>query len=248
MINLTKQSRTSKQNKLIDFYKSKFLNDSIPKTYSSPHLISLNKKNINTDIMIIGQETNSWYGNYDDFNNRGIQEQMKIYDNFMENIYTEKNNIFFRYVKDVINDENCVPVWTNLFKFDLEDARNKDKNISKSSKEEYENIINFHNEILAKEIEIVQPKIIIFFTGQTYDKLFFDPLVIKDKNYRDLYNKISVFDNIDEWKCAVMDLKKYSGFTNFKGKAIRTYHPSYLNKNFGTSIINYIKKEISYIK
>lgn len=241
---------SDKQEKLINFYENKFLGADIPKSYSSPHLVSLNNENINTDIMIIGQETNSWYGNYEDFNARGINEQMKIYDNFMESSYKDMNNIFFRYVKNIIDDKDCIPVWTNLFKFDLGDGK-ENRNISKASKKEYEEIVYFHNEVLAKEIEIIKPKIIIFFTGHTYDKLFFDPLVIKDKDYRDLYNKICDFENINEWKCAVMDLKQYPDFECFEGKAIRTYHPIYLNRNkskFGDTVINYIKNEVKKVK
>ena len=56
-----------------------------------------------------------------------------------------------------------MPVYTNLFKFDLGDD-SRVKNISNVSKETLSKIIEFHRGILSKEIEIIQPKIIIFFT------------------------------------------------------------------------------------
>lgn len=237
----------NKQKELEEFYSKKFLDNNMSDEYSSPHLISLNNTRVNTDIMIIGQETNSWYGSYLDFKNRGVDNQMKIYDTFIDESYQKMNTLFWSYSKKIINHKDFVPVWTNIFKFDLGDARGKNKNISKASKEEYEKIIEFHQGILAREIEIIQPKIIIFFTGHIYDKLFFDPIVKKDGDYKELYRSIGKLEGIDEWKCAMLDLKKFDGFFNFKGKAFRTYHPIYLNRNldkFGNKIIEFLKNEI----
>ena len=240
----------NKQKELEAFYNKKFLENAMLDEYSSPHLISLNNARVNTDIMIIGQETNSWYGSYLDFRNRGVENQMKIYDAFIDENYQKMNTLFWRYMKKIINNNNVVPVWTNIFKFDLGDARGGDKNISKASTEEYAEIIQFHQGILAREIEIIQPKIIIFFTGHTYDKLFFDPIVKRDGDYKELYRSIDELEGIDEWKCAFFDLKKFDGFSNFKGKAFRTYHPIYLNRNldkFGNRIVAFLKDEIEAI-
>lgn len=110
-----------KQQLLQEFYEDKFLNNKIDEKYSSPHLISLEVKNINTDIMFIGQETNEWYGNWEDVYTRGIAEQMSIYKNFMDTHYSSMNNLFFKYIKRIVNNNNIVPVYTNLFKFDLGD-------------------------------------------------------------------------------------------------------------------------------
>jgi hypothetical protein len=240
-----------KQEKLYQYYQEKFINNKISDKYSSPHLISLENSKINTDIMIIGQETNSWYGSYLDFQTHGVEKQMSIYNNFMNENYQTMNTIFWRDTKYIIDDNTIIPIWTNIFKFDLGDSTKKDKNISKASKEEYTKIIEFHQDILAKEIEIIQPRIIIFFTGHTYDKLFFDPIVKKTGDYKKLYKKIDELKDIDEWQCGTLDLKNFEGFHNFKGKAIRTYHPSYLNRNskkFGKTILNYLRDEISSIK
>jgi len=239
-------SNIIKQNQLKQFYKSKFDN-SVNKEYSSPLLISLNET-INTDIMIVGQETNSWYGSYGNFLNRGIDEQMKIYEKFMTEEYSKMNTMFWRYVKEIINDEDTTPVFNNLFKFDLGDNR-KHRNISKASKTEYEMIIDFHKGILAKEIEIIKPKIIIFFTGHVYDKLFIDPIIKQNGDYKQLYKPISQL-SVDEWKCGILDLKNFPGFENFEGKAIRTYHPIYLNRkltDFGNDIIKYLKNEVKSV-
>lgn len=237
--------KEEKQQKLREFYDKKFSNIDLDENLSSPHLISLNNKNINTDIMVIGQETNSWDGSIKDFYKRGLDAQMKIYDEFMNIHYQNKNNLFFKYIKDIVNDISITPVWTNVFKFDLGDGTSV-KNISKASSGTYEKVLKFHEDILSKEIEIIQPKIIIFFTGHTYDKLFFDPIVKKDGDYKKLYLKIDELNGIDEWKCCKMNLNYFEGFEHFKGLAFRTYHPIYLNRNlktFGKNIVDYLKQE-----
>ncbi|WP_198304373.1 uracil-DNA glycosylase family protein [Arcobacter vandammei] len=235
-----------KQQLLQEFYEDKFLNFKINEKYSSAHLISLEAKNINTDIMFIGQETNEWYGNWEDICTRGIVGQMNIYKDFMDKHYLTMNNLFFKYIKKIINDNNIVPVYTNLFKFDLGDD-SRVKNISKAPKETLSKIIEFHKGILAKEIEIIQPKIIIFFTGHNYDKLFIDPIIRQNGDYKKLYKKIDEL-NCDEWKCCHLDIKEFEGFEKFTGLAYRTYHPMYLNRNlnkFGNEIFEFLKDRVS---
>jgi hypothetical protein len=65
-----------------------------------------------------------------------------------------------------------------------------------------------------------------------------------------LYRSIDALEGIDEWKCALLDLKKFDGFSNFRGKAFRTYHPIYLNRNlnkFGNRVVEFLKDEIEVI-
>lgn len=234
----------SKQQQLQEFYREKFLNYKMEESYSSPYLLDLEVQSLNTDIMIIGQETNEWWYDWKNFKNIGVDEQMKIYRNY-HNEYLKHNKLFFSYSKQIINDDTVVPIFNNLFKFDLGDNSNV-KNISKASTEKLSKIIEFHQGILAKEIEIIKPKIIIFFTGHNYDKLFIDPIIKKDGDYTKLYKKIDEL-SVDEWKCCHLDIKNFDGFENFDGIAYRTYHPMYLNRNinkFGREIVDFLKQEV----
>lgn len=76
-----------KERLLVEFYTTKFLNARL-ESFSSPMLIS--SKSVNTDVMTIGQETNSWYGSYTDFCTRGIEAQMNLYDGFVTNDFLKK--------------------------------------------------------------------------------------------------------------------------------------------------------------
>lgn len=238
----------NKQKQLIELYEETVCKWNLQNGYSSPHLISLNTKNISTDIMFIGQETNEWYGSWSDFKKRSLVEQMSIYENFLNDLYIQTKSIFFKYVRELIANNNIVPVWTNLFKVDLGDS-NKQKNISKLSSDELLNMRQLHEGLLAKEIEIIQPKIIIFFTGHNYDKLFIDPVILKQQDYKKLYKNIDAL-SVDEWKCCKLDLKSCEGFESFDGVAFRTYHPMYLNrtKQFSVKdIMDFLSQEITKI-
>lgn len=234
---------------LYQLYQDKCQVIDLDNTVSSPLLIHPEYANINTDIMFVGQETNSYYGSWEDFDQRGVSAQMGIYKQFMEVEYPSMGNLFFQYIRKLMKDTKGIPVWNNLFKFDLGDIANK-KNISKAEADELKIIQSFHYGLLAEEIKIIQPKIIIFFTGHVYDKLFFDPLVVRDGDYKLLYQPIDVLkeQNIDEWKCCQLGLNHFEGFENFKGKAIRTYHPLYLNRtSYKETILSYLADEIKSV-
>lgn len=245
---LAANTQSFKQNQLLEFYEDKFSNADIPPQYSSPHLISLGSGLVNTDIMFVGQETNGWHGSWVDFQARGVRSQMEIYDRFMERRYPKKNTMFWRYLKETLGDTQIRPVWANLFKFDLGDARRPKNNVSKASKAELRPILEFHKGILAKEIEILQPKIVIFFTGHRYDSLFFDPIVKGECGDSTLlYRRVEELSGVDRWKCADMGLKNFEGFESFSGRAIRTYHPMYLNRSNESlrgPIRKYLKDEV----
>lgn len=239
----------NKNQLLLEYYKDKFDGIKILEHVSSPLLLSTNYELINSDIMFVGQETNSYYGNWHDFELRGIENQMDIYKMFMNDEYPNMNNLFFQYIKKLIDNPSVTPVWNNLFKFDLGDTSKK-RNISHSSSNELTYIQSFHNGLLAKEVEIIQPKLIVFFTGHVYDKLYFDPIIKKKADFKLLYRPIEELqiNNIDEWKCCTLDLRQFEGFENYTGKAIRTYHPLYLNRTkYRDSILEYIKHEIKQI-
>lgn len=211
---------------LLKFYKTKFLNTSIT-NFSSPMLISL--KNVNTDVIIVGQETNSWYGSYKDFLIKGVSEQMNIYDNFIVSEFLKKSSPYHTYVKEICGGN--MPTINNLFKFDLGDNSNK-KSILSAKADEIKHIVSFHDGVLMREIEIISPKIIIFFTGPRYEA-FLDRFMPNDKM------------SIDGFKLNELCELKLKYFPSVK--AYRTYHPGYLNRQFnkfGARVREFLKGEV----
>lgn len=237
----------AKQQQLEAFYEEKFYKNDVITSLSSPYLISLEVQNQNPNVMIVGQETNEWFYDWEAFKRIGVQAQMKVYKDYHDN-HKEHNRLYFAYAKHVMGSNEMVPVFNNMFKFDLGD-KSKTKNISNASDEQLKELLDFHKGILAKEIEIIQPKIILFFTGHVYDKLFIDPIIKQEGDYRKLYKKIDAL-SVDEWKCCHLDLKHFPGFENFNGIAFRTYHPMYLNRKantYGKEILDYLKQQVASV-
>ena len=215
-----------KERLLVEFYTTKFLNTQL-ESFSSPMLISL--KSVNTDVMTIGQETNSWYGSYADFCTRGVEVQMNLYDGFVTNDFLKKSSLYHSYIKEICKGN--MPTINNLFKFDLGDD-SEVKSILSAESDEFESIIEFHQGILKREIEIISPKIIIFFTGTRYEK-FLDKFLPNDKVAAEGFR----LNELCELK-----LKDFSNI-----KAYRTYHPGYLNRKFnkfGARVREFLKGEV----
>lgn len=124
-----------------------------------------------------------------------------------------------------------MPTINNLFKFDLGDD-SEVKSILSAESDEFESIIEFYQGILKREIEIISPKIIIFFIGTRYEA-FLDRFIPNDKL------------SIDGFKLNELCELKLKGFSNIK--AYRTYHPGYLNRKFnkfGARVREFLKGEV----
>lgn len=218
-----------KERLLAEFYATKFLENSLSGNLSSPYLVGLS--NVTTDFMVVGQETNTWYYSMDKFRNHGIAEQIKIYDDFVEEFYGKVRGAFHRYVKDIFGFDTK-PTLNNLFKFDLGD-KSKIKSIARADNSIKSKLIEFHEGILKTEIEILQPKTIVFFTGSSYE-WYLNHFLPNTKEI------VSGFRHNELCKLYLDD------FPNIK--AYRTYHPSYLNRRYytlGKHVKDYLKDEIS---
>jgi hypothetical protein len=186
---------------------------------SSPLLIKINEEKYNNSdlkIMIIGQETFGWHG---EFGSDNIQKLMNGYDSYLTNNLKGKNKrVFwkaFHFFEKELNkfhyDKSTYYIWNNLIKI----SKYEDKGMTK-------NIRNFERNyfsVILDEIKILNPNIVIFLTGPnrdidikhnfsnvTFDNMGF-PNTIKDKrNYTTAHKVIS--DELPE-------------------KSVRLYHPNY---------------------
>jgi hypothetical protein len=182
---------------------------------SNPLLISLNNNNYeNSDIkiMVFGQETNSWY---EDFNN-DFNKTLKLYDNFFNNGYAQKEygspfwqgiNRFIELLKEKKPEKKIGLVWNNLIKIGCSErnANRPPEYLNKIEKE--------HFKIINEEVKILKPDIILFLSGPDYDSSI-------QSNFENIkFNTIS----------KKYDLRKIAklSFENHKN-IYRTYHPKYL--------------------
>ena len=223
-----------KQNKLNELYKPFFnsvkdkVGDDIGQ-YGNPLLIDLAKtNNINTDVMIFGQETNTWYNGI-----KNIDELIEIYSKFL-NDNLRSNTPFWQCFRKWLGDENGVYVWNNLSKMDYNSNGNRSI-LECPNKKILEEILKGSAEIIKKEIEIIEPKIIIFLSGPSYDFIIEDYLGGKKKD------NLEITEIAEENQLCEFELK---GFENIK--SFRTYHPRYLNTqgDLKNKIVEFLRAKI----
>ena len=250
--------------KLFDLYVNYFsknnLKDEEILNFSRPFLIDVNDEYINSDkkVMIIGQETYTWYGLYKDFLNEdnGVKSTQDIYRNFMLQNKANYNSPFWNFFNKLEENSNASFIWNNVYKLEtieyLEDPNKLGQKVGfslLSKNKEYKHLIEkvriFQKDILIKEIEILKPDIVIFLTGHPYDSLFMD------KQFSNIQN---FYQNIEEAILLKIDKWKFGRFENehLPYKTYRTYHPNYLNRASSKVltaeqkdlIFNFFKKQV----
>ena len=140
-------------------YLSKLLLGGVPDDYEQ----SPNK------ILIVGRETKSWLKSWDDFqyNENGIKRSMDKSKEFLQDQLKEekkdtRGNSFLNFVRDIAKKSGRDGLlWANIYAFDYKGGHVnhiKDKNMIKE-------IETISRKIIVAQIEILNPDIIIFATG-----------------------------------------------------------------------------------
>jgi len=141
-----------------------------------PLLVKVNEcvyKNADVKVMIFGQETDGWYGDYP-------REEIpfsidELMEGYSEYFYTSKNkslrpfwnrnnfSFFQQGLEKFFNDKNKTTafVWNNISKIGKVNRGKATKSIR--------NMELSHFQVIEKEVEILKPDIIIFTTGHTRD-------------------------------------------------------------------------------
>jgi hypothetical protein len=186
---------------------------------SSPLLIKVNEEKYNNSdlkIMIIGQETFGWHG---EFGSENIDKLMIGYDNYLTNNLRGKNKrVFwkaFHYFEKELNtfhhDKSTYYIWNNLIKI----SKYEDKGMTNKIRNFERN--NFS--VILDEIKILKPDVVIFFTGPNRD------IDIK-YNFSDV-----TFDNMG-YPDTIKDKRTYKTAhkvisNDLPEKTVRLYHPNY---------------------
>ena len=176
-------------------------------------------------VMIIGQETNGWHEKEE----VSIESLQKLYSGFYfggdcwsyggqfwNGFKRLKNSLVDRFP-----DKKIELVWNNLVKI----GKKKDKGFPPDYIYEIER--EYFN-VLQKELDILKPNLIVFFSGPNYDH------IIEEKFGKLSYNVCSLFDTR---RLAKIDFPN----TNF---CFRTYHPNYLFRNNIDDFIESITEHI----
>lgn len=184
-------------------------------------------------VMIIGQELNGGYGIKKSDGDIDIKLMMLDFFKTINSKHKKKpsghfSNFSADFTKS-INEEtenNSYHVWTNIRKFSYRKKRLKDKvNKSDSKKtprnklpDKIQKIIDEEFNILADEIKIIKPDIVLFLIGPT--KKYKDELEKQLKGIK--------YHEVDDYKKRELVRLEHEVLPY---KSFRTYHPQYLKRN-----------------
>lgn len=201
MINKLHNLYESYQPKFIEITQ-KFPDDDL----AGPFLMSpnTNYQNQNTKILIVGQETNGW-GYFSD----NVKEGMKLYEKFNlgENYRSSPFWNVTRKVERALTGEEFSCAWTNLNKFDFG---------GKSPQGEHKKVISDVDDLLIQEIDLLDPDIVLFFTGPNFDN-----------RIRNIFPEIS-YNEVEKFTERELALLKHP---KLPANSYRTYHPRYLRQS-----------------
>jgi uracil-DNA glycosylase len=164
-------------------------------------------------IMIYGQETNDWGGNFEN----NIEETKVIYNDFFNTNacfsyggqFWNGVNLFLKKIRQKYPEKKVEFLWNNVVKF----GKSGEKNTPPKYISDIENE-NFA--ILGEEIDIIKPNLLLFLSGPYYDHI--------------LKNQIKGFDKKEE--LSDFTSRQLSKFKyNEEVLCYRTYHPNYLWRN-----------------
>lgn len=171
------------QARLQVIYEQKFLGlvsalaDLENETLSYPQLLDISAQNYGkaqTKLMVVGQQTQTWYGEWNDLKTYapedGVRKLMNHYREF--NLGDGKRQTpFWQYAHKLYTllnptgpENGCI--WSNLIKMD---------GLDKKGKWGYpgwpiEERINKSFNIIISEADMAEPDVVVFFTGRSYDE------------------------------------------------------------------------------
>lgn len=172
-------SRELLQAKLNEFYTTTLagarplFDDTHLRELSSPLLISISDDYLAAPVrvMFVGKETNGWWGKLGAYyaTEDAVAALMKRYRQQME--MSKWPGRFFpmlsRAARELADAQVSAIAWTNLMRMDWEHG----KGFSRNSKEFSEALTRMSQEMLRFEVELLEPDVIIFACGASYDSV-----------------------------------------------------------------------------
>jgi hypothetical protein len=202
--------------------------DSVPESKdggpANPLLIQPSKEYFKSDykVMYVGQETNGYEGPYRD--SKGVSHLLNVYD-----LFANKGGCFKRggqfwnavkafQMKFSENNSNTEFVWNNIVKI----GKDWSKGIPPRT------VLDWQApwfDLFRKELEILNPDRVIFFTGPNYDNMI-------KKAFTD-----ATFIEVEGFKPRELALVKSKDLPN---RTYRTYHPGFLYRFGFNRVLNVI--------
>ena len=192
-----------------------------------PFLLSVpNDYNKKIKVMLIGQETNGWLEDL----NFEPENAMKRYERFWIDKQSKysKTGVFqqvLNKLEDMLNRDKVSCIWNNIIKIGMKNKKGTPPNYLIKWQENWFDVVK-------KEVELLQPNFIIFFTGPDYDEYI-------KKSFGE-FTKSKVMDK------KIRQIARLNFTENKNLIAFRTYHPNYLRQSrLENEILTYFKQQIN---
>ena len=235
------------QTKIIKLFKEK-LNQKSELDLSYPLIPRISDNYMSNRVVVIGQETNTWFksnkkndyncfvessldevyqdalvNRYDAFAKNSIEKYGGKFWSFQRKLYQE--NIFSN---NIIEKEKLNHCWINLFS--MEACKNKTDNNGRPTKNRKlkEHILELQKNLLHELLKLLEPKIIIFLTGNSLDAIAISSLGL---NKEDI-TKSKIIDLLNVELACKITTNKSSQF--YKCHIVRLYHPTYFMARINT--------------
>jgi hypothetical protein len=216
----------------LDFFGAPRLDSALAGRCSAPLLLSVKTSWSRSAVrlLVVGQETMGWGFRqsplydwpyppifcYRDFFacDQGVEALMHGYREFNFAAKQPENygSPFWRAFRKLGESYATEPLWSNLFRFSVDGG----SVIRNCSDQELKIVLESQKGLLEKEIQVLEPSIVVFFTGPDYDFAL-----------RSEFDDVA-FEPITADKAGQFDWVRSEGLTK---KCIRTYHPGYLQRS-----------------
>lgn len=210
---------------------------------SYPLIPRISSSYLKNRIMLIGQETNTWYNTYSkngDYNDIFLKNKEQIeknglidrYDVFVNKEVEQYGGRFWDFSRllydekiidgNIVENKELTHCWINIFC--MEACSEKNDSTGRPTKNRtLRNVILRHQNLLIHQlIQLLEPKLIIFLTGHPLDH------VILDYGLNTKSAKLVKIDNaniLEEKHACTIELDNNSHISN--PTILRLYHPTY---------------------
>lgn len=221
---------------------------------SKPLIPLISENYLKDRVLILGQETNTWYKEGDDdllnvylknYDPSDIYYGTSVYRTFIKSAAPRYGGKFWEFARNLYTkkyfngqfqeDGYLGHCWINLFSVESVGEKGNSKGRPTTNPKLRIEVINLQKELLFKLMEILRPKLIIAFTGRTLDS----PLFIQGLGF-DWSKSQLEFIPVDT--AGIFDLGHLAEVKIllpehplFNTKFIRCYHPTYFMGRINTN-------------
>lgn len=257
---------TNIQDAIIGIYAKNFAELKQRFGFSAPLIPNISQRYFDNRVVIMGQETNTWYDNaqYPDFINCDYDEIRRLCltdrtDVFVKKCVKKYGGMFWKFNRslyganilggDIVEDGKLSHCWLNLFCIEKCRSKSDKEGRPSQNKDLAEKVMKIQKKLLYEVFEIIKPKLIVAVIGLKNDDYFINnALNAKGKcNIIPVSTTIYKPESLSEFK--ILDAANCLHNTTI----IRAYHPTYFmgympreyKQQYNETLMNRIREAVT---